>query len=96
MPYINTIIHQAIKRLVVRHREVSNPRDVGFDLHDRIEIWRRIRSNAADTPAKFNSDPIILTTNFMTSTLAKNILLINYPWLRILMQIPDKGNYEIS
>ena len=57
------------KRLSVRSRKVSKPRDLYLELFDRYEIKRHFGSSAADVPVKFQSDTTIYSTNLVASRL---------------------------
>ena len=47
-----------IKRLIVRPRKVSKPRDLYLELFDSSEIWH-LGSSAVDVLVKFERDTII-------------------------------------
>ena len=64
-------IHLAIiTRLIVRSREVSNPRDMGLYLFNRSEISdRRLGNSAAEAVVNFQYDTLISTPNLAASRL---------------------------
>ena len=62
-------IHQAVKRLTTRSREVSKPPDSGLNVSNRFEIWQDIDNSAAELPVKFQGDTITKPSNLVVSRL---------------------------
>ena len=61
-----------IRRLIVRCREVSKPRDLCLELSDRSQFDRPLGSSVANAPAKFQSDAMI-QTNLQSTNLTPSI-----------------------
>ena len=57
------------RRLSVRSRKISKPRDLYLDCPIALKFDRHFSSSAADVPVKFQSDTTIESTNLVASRL---------------------------